>query len=172
MHATQYYSVVEDLAQPPCAMSTLEIIQMCPTQRKNLLPVLGAMDTENINVIAFKLEDFKSRLFHQLYFQLSTKFIGKKVHRTVLDEGSSTSVMSLSCWRAIGSPEVNHSPTTLKAFDGHDFQPYGLLPTIHFELGGKLVSIHIDVIDTHLDYNLLLGHNWFYAMKVVASTIF
>ena len=80
--------------------------------------------------------------------------------------------MSLSCWRAIGSPKINRSPTTLKAFDGRGFQPYGLLPTIHVELGGNSVSIHIKVIDAPLDYNLLLGRNWFYAMQAVASIVF
>ena len=80
--------------------------------------------------------------------------------------------MSLSCWRAIGSPKVNHSPAILKAFDGHEFQPYGLLPAIQVKLGGKSVSIHIKVVDAPLDYNLLLGRNWFDAMQAVASTFF
>jgi hypothetical protein len=35
--ATQNYSVVEDLSQTPCAMSTLEVLQSCPSQRKALL---------------------------------------------------------------------------------------------------------------------------------------
>ena len=30
----QFYNVVEDLAQEPYAMSTLEVLQSCPTQRK------------------------------------------------------------------------------------------------------------------------------------------
>ena len=30
--ATQNYSVVKDLAQVPCAMSVLEVLQRCPTQ--------------------------------------------------------------------------------------------------------------------------------------------
>ena len=88
------------------------------------------MDHENSNIIAFKLDDFKTRLSHQLDFQLNTKVTGKNICRTILDEGTSTSVMSLSCWRAIGSPEINRSPTTLKAFDGHGFQPYGLFPSL------------------------------------------
>ena len=29
--AAQFYNVVEDLAQAPCAMSTLEVFQSCPT---------------------------------------------------------------------------------------------------------------------------------------------
>ena len=128
-------------------MSALEVLQTYPTQQKNLLTALGAMNPENSNIITFKLDDYKRRLSHQLSFQIATKIAGKTIHRTVLDEGASTSVMSLSCWRAIGSLEVNFSPTTLEAFDGHGFQPYGLLPAIHVELGDKSVSIHIEVID-------------------------
>ena len=28
----QYYNIVEDLAQTPCTMSALEVVQTCPTQ--------------------------------------------------------------------------------------------------------------------------------------------
>ena len=65
---TQYYNIVEYLAQAPCAMSTLEVLQTYPTQRKNLLSALGAIDLENSNIISFKLDDFKMRLSHQLAF--------------------------------------------------------------------------------------------------------
>ena len=36
-------ALVEDLAQAPCAMSTLEVLQSFPTQRKKLLTALGAL---------------------------------------------------------------------------------------------------------------------------------
>ena len=130
------------------------------------------MDPKNSNVIAFKMDDFKSRLSHQLALQLSMKFIGKKVHHTVLDEGSSIFVMYLSLWRSISSPEINHSTTTLKAFDGRCFQPHGLLPSLMVEIGGKPVSIHVKFVNAPLDYNLLLGINWHYMMQPVASSIF
>ena len=94
--ATQYYNIVEYLAQAPCAMSTLEVLQTCPTQRKNLLAALGAMDPENSNIVTFKLDDYKTRLSHQLAFQIAIKIAGKTIHCTVLDEGASTLVMSLS----------------------------------------------------------------------------
>ena len=100
------------------------------------------------------------------------KSIGKIICCTVLDEGSSTLVMYLSCWRAIGSPDINHSHTTLKDFNGCEFPPYGLLPSLQIELGRKSFSIHFQVVDAPLDYNLLLGRNWFYAMQDVASSIF
>ena len=40
------------------------------------------------------------------------------------------------------------------------------------ELWGKTVSIDMEVVDAPLDYNLLLGHSWFYAMIVVTSLVF
>ena len=114
----QFYNVVEDLAQAPCALSTLEVLQSCLIQLKKLLTTLGALDLYNTNLIHFNIEDYKSRLSHKLSFQIIMKVVGKKVFRTVLDEVYSTSFFSLSCWKAIGSPEIVTSPTTLKAFDG------------------------------------------------------
>ena len=43
--ATQYYSIVEDLSQAPCAMSALEVLKSCPTQRKTLLSAIGDVGT-------------------------------------------------------------------------------------------------------------------------------
>ena len=116
--AAQFYNIVEDLAQEPCAMSTLEVLQSCPTQCKNLLTALGSLDPGNTNRIHFNVENYKSRLPHQLAFQIITKLVEKNVFRTVLDEGASTSVLSLSCWKEIGSPELMKSLMKLKAFDG------------------------------------------------------
>jgi hypothetical protein len=38
---THNYSLVDDLAQSPTAMSLLEVLQTCPTQRKSLLSPWG-----------------------------------------------------------------------------------------------------------------------------------
>ena len=124
-------------------MSTLELLQSCPTQRKNLLIVLGALEPDNTNVIHFNVKKYKSRIPHKLTFQIIMKVVGKKVFRTLLDEGASTSVLSLSCWKAIGSPELVTSPTTLKSFDGRGFHPHGLITSLSVELGGKNVSIQV-----------------------------
>lgn len=78
--------------------------------------------------------------------------------------------MSLSCWKVIGSPSLNQSPTTLKAFDGRRFKPSGILNMLQVELASKTVSVEFEVIDRPLDYNLLLGHTWIYAMAAVVST--
>ena len=139
--AAQFYNVVEDLAQTPCAMSTLEVLQSSPTQHKKLLTTLGATNPIDMNLSHFNPENLKPRLPHQLAFQFITSVVGKKVFRTVLDEGASTSVLSLPCWKAIDSPELVKSPTTLKSFDGRGFQPYCLMPTLSVQLGGKKISI-------------------------------
>ena len=66
------------------------------------------------------------------------KVVGKKFFRTILDEGASTSVLSLSYWKAIDSLELITSPTTLKSFDGLGFQTHGLIPALTVDLGEKL----------------------------------
>jgi hypothetical protein len=170
--AAQNYNIVEYLVQAPCAMSTLEVLQHCPSQRRTLLSSIGAMDPEESNLITFNLDYFKEKVSHHLAFQIQVLVGGKNIHRTVLDEGASTCVMSFPCWRALGSPTLTPSPTTLKAFDGHGFQPHGLLQYFVVTLKGKTVSVDIEVVDVPLDYNLLLGHSWFYAMTVIASSVF
>ena len=75
-------------------------------------------------------------------------------------------------WRVIGSPKLTSSLTTLKVFDGRIFQPHRLLLYFTVTLKGKTISIDIEVVDVPLDYNLLLGCSWFYAMTVIASSVF
>ena len=51
------------------------------------------------------------------------------------------------------------------------FLSHGLISALVVELGGKTVSIQVEVVDAPLDYNHLLGRNWFYAMTAVTSTV-
>jgi hypothetical protein len=69
-HAAQNYNIVEDLAQEPCAISGLEVLQHCPIQCRMLLSAIGAFDPESSNNITFNLDNFKSQLSHQLSFQI------------------------------------------------------------------------------------------------------
>jgi hypothetical protein len=39
-------------------------------------------------------------------------------------------------------------------------------------LGSKIVTVDVEVVDAPLNYNLLLRRSWFYAMTVVASSMF
>ena len=80
-------------------------------------------------------------------------------------------MMSLSCWRALGSPDMTPSGALLKDFDGHTFKPHGIVPAFPVELGGKMVTVDVEVVDAPLDYNLLLGWSWSYAMTAIVSTV-
>jgi hypothetical protein len=90
----------------------------------------------------------------------------------VVDEGDSTCVMSLACWKAIGQPELSPSPTLLTAFDGRSFRPHGIIPSFPVQLGGKTMCVEVEVVDAPINYNLLLGCSWTYAMQAVVATIF
>ena len=52
--ATQNYSIVEDLGQTPCVMSTLEVLQTCLLQRRALLCTLGVDDDNSSSIIKFE----------------------------------------------------------------------------------------------------------------------
>jgi hypothetical protein len=80
--------------------------------------------------------------------------------------------MSLDCWKAIGSPPLNESQNTLKAFNGSGFKPYSVLPSLPIMLEGKTVQVEVEVFDAPLDYHLLLGRSWIDSMRVVVSTLF
>ena len=123
--ATQNYSVVEDLSQTPYAMSSLEVLQSFPSQRKALLTALGSTETCNPSTIILDTTDLKPRLPYHVAFHIvvayPTKFFTQNIFRTVVDEGTSTCVMLLACWKAIGHPVLSPSPALLTAFDGHSF---------------------------------------------------
>jgi hypothetical protein len=99
-------------------MSALEVLQHCPSQRRVLLAAIGAFDPKSSNNIMFNLDNFLPRLSHQLAFQVDVVVHNKKIHRTILDEGASTCLMSLACWKSLKSPTLNKSPTMLHAFEG------------------------------------------------------
>ena len=51
--AAHSYSIVDDLAQSPAAISTLELLQSCPSQNKALLSAVGTVDPTNDQMIVF-----------------------------------------------------------------------------------------------------------------------
>jgi hypothetical protein len=60
----------------------------------------------------------------------------------------------------------------LRSLDGRGFHPHGILQSLPIQLGGKTINFDVEVVDAPLDYNLLLGRSWFYAMTIVALSVF
>jgi hypothetical protein len=158
--------------QAPSVMSALEVLQSCPTQWKELLKAIGGIDPTDANLIIFDLEDHIPRLPPQLAFQIQVVVTDKNICRTVIDEGASTCVMFVACWKSIGSPPLTESHNTLKAFNGSGFKPYGVLPSLPITLEAKSINVEVEVFYTPLDYNLLLGRSWIDSMLAVVSTLF
>ena len=105
--AAQHYNIVEDLAQVPSTISTLEVLQSCPSQQKSLLLAIGGIDPTDSNLICFDLENHIPHLPHQITFLIQVIINEKTIHRAVISECDSTYIMSVACWKEIGSPNLN-----------------------------------------------------------------
>ena len=105
-------------------------------------------------------------------FQIPVSIKNLVVHRCIVDERESTCVMSTLVWQKLGSPILQPSSMTLWAYDGHPTKAQGILPHVPITLARKTVMIDIEVVNTQLDYNLLLGRIYMYAMRSVASIVF
>ena len=65
-------------------------------------------------------------------------------------------------------------PTTdqILAFNRRPTASIGNLPYLPITSGGKTIYIDFMVVQGPLDFNLILGHDYVYSMKVVVSTLF
>ena len=60
----------------------------------------------------------------------------------------------------------------LLAFNRRTSQLLGILPRLPVTLGGKTVHMDVMVVPGPLDFNLLLGHDYTYAMGALVSSLF
>jgi hypothetical protein len=144
--ASQNYSIIEDLDQTPCAMSTLEVLQTCPSQRNSLLSALGSLDTCGYKVIKFNVTCVKPLLPYHVAFQIHVSYSKYTIKHIVIYEGVAMCMMSPICWKVIGYPTLSQYSTMLTTFDGHSFHPHGILPTFPVQLGGKTVEVDVEVV--------------------------
>ena len=121
-------------------MFGLEVLESCPSQRKALLSSLGVNDDNSSSVIKFETAGLQPHLPYYVSLLIHVECLNMTVKRTMINEGVATFVMSLSCWKGLGSPELSKSTTMLIAFDGRSFRPHGILPSLKVHLGGKTIS--------------------------------
>ena len=118
-------------------MSALEILQTCPPQRKALFSALGVADGISPSVIKFETHGLQPHFPYYMSLLIHVECLNMTIKRTVIDEGAATFVMSLSCWKGLGSPELSKSETMLTAFDGRSFRLHSILPSLKVRLGGE-----------------------------------
>ena len=136
------------------------------------MSALGVSDDSSSSIIKFETMGVQPHLPYYVSLLIHVECLNNTIMHTVIDEGIAASVMSLSCWKGLGSSELSQSTTMLTAFDGRSFRLHEILPSLKVQLGGKTVAIEVKVVDAPLDYNILLGQNWMYSMQAVASSLF
>jgi hypothetical protein len=112
------------------------------------------------------------RLPAHVPFQITVQFCGRDVPQTLIYEGASVSILSSVAWYALGCPQLAPVTHSLLAFNRGTSQPLGILPQFPVTLGGKIVFIDVMVVQDPLDFSLLLGRDYVYAMKAIVSTLF
>lgn len=105
-------------------------------------------------------------------FQITVHTCAKAVPGTILDEGVSINLMPSTTWQASGSPPLGLVMQNLLAFDGGACPSLGVLPKFPITLGGKTICIDILVTQGALDFSLLLGRDYVYAMGALVSSLF
>jgi hypothetical protein len=89
-----------------------------------------------------------------------------------MDEGASASILSSSVWKVLGSPKLVSASHELLAFEKCPSEYLGVLPQFPILLGGKIVRVDVIVVQGLLDFNMLLGHDYVYAMNDMVYTLF
>jgi len=137
-----------------------------------LLYDLGALDQCGLKVIKFDFMEVKPLLPYHVAFQIHVEYKFFSIKHTIRDEGVAMCVMSLTCRKVIGSPNLSQSMTMLTTFYGCSFRPHTIIPYFSVKLGGNTVEVDVEVMDAPLHYNLILGNDWTYATAAVRSVFF
>jgi hypothetical protein len=104
-------------------------------------------------------------------FQITVQVHGRDIPQMLIDEGASINILSSFAWYALGCPQLAPVTQNLLAFNRRTSQPLGILPQFPITLEGKTVFIDVMVVRDPLDFSLLLGRDYFYAMKAIVSTL-
>jgi hypothetical protein len=112
------------------------------------------------------------RLPSHIPFQITVQVRGRDFPQTLIDEGASVSILSSIAWYTLGCPQLAPVTQNLLDFNRRTSQPLGILPQFPVTLGGKTVFIDVMVVRGPLDFSLLLGRDYVYAMKAIVSTLF
>jgi hypothetical protein len=105
-------------------------------------------------------------------FQILVDVNSTNIYRCIMDEGASTSILSSSVWKVLGSLELVSASHELLDFDKRPSEYLGVLPQFPISLGGKIVLVDVIVVQGLLDFSMLLGCDYVYVMNVVVSMLF
>jgi hypothetical protein len=102
---------------------------MCPSHRNDFLSTLRDLEPCGSKVIKFDVTKIKPHLPYHMAFQIHVDYKKVTIKCIVIDEGASTSVMFLACWKAIVSLPLSQSMAIVGSFHRCSFRTIGILPT-------------------------------------------
>jgi hypothetical protein len=137
------------------------------------ISLIPSTPTPSPRMVSFDWNDlFEPRLPSYVHFQIRVEDNSTNIYRCIVDEGASAIILSSSVWKVLGSLELVSASHELLDFDRHPSEYLGVLPQYPISLGGNIVLVDVIVVQGPLDFNMLLGHDYVYAMNVVVSTLF
>ena len=86
------------------------------------------------------------------------------IARCIFYEGALVSILSSCSWQGMGSLSLVSTTIQLLAFDRRTSIGLGILAQTPVTLGGKIVVVDFMVIEDPLEFNMLLGRDYVYAM--------
>jgi hypothetical protein len=105
-------------------------------------------------------------------FQIRVEFNSTNIYRCIVDEGSSTSILSSSVWKLLGSLELVSTLHELLAFDRCPSEYLGILPQLPISVGGKIILFDVIVVQVPLDFNMIIGRDYVYSMNAMVFMLF
>jgi hypothetical protein len=86
-------------------------------------------------------------------------------------EGVYVSILSSIAWKFFDYPQLVPVTQNMLDFNRRINHPLGILPQFTVTLGGTTVFINVMVVQDPLDFDLLLGRYYVYAMNSIVSTL-
>ena len=124
-------------------------------------------------MVSFDWNDLvEPRLPSSAPFQIRVEVNSTNIYRCIVDEGASASILFSLVWKVFGSPKLVSASHELLDFDRHPSEYFGILPQLPISLGGKTFLVDVIAVQGPLDFNMLLGRDYVYAMNVVVSMLF
>ena len=90
----------------------------------------------------------------------------------IVDEGALVSILSARSWQGMGCPSLVSISSQFLEFDRKNCIALVIISQTSITLGGKIILVDFMVIEEPLDFNMLLGCDYVYAMQAVVSTFF
>jgi hypothetical protein len=137
------------------------------------IPLIPSTPPPSPRMVSFDWNDLvEPHLPSTAPFQIRVEVNSTNIYRCIVDEGAYASILSSSVWKVLGSLELVSSSHELLAFDRRPSEYLGVLPQLPISLGGKIVHVDVIVGQGPLDFNMLLGRDYVYAMNDVVSMLF